>query len=162
MSGRPKQKHLQKPWHDVEVQDAMFDEMVGKLANGDNLVNLCRSNKDFPSPASFLRWVDDNPEYAKRYARAAQIRADVHAEKIVDVAETENNPAKARNIIDAIKWHNEKSSPKKYGAKILQESNVNVTNRIDLRAMSYGVRQELRNALMAQLNPPTIEHEDAS
>jgi len=156
--GLPKNKDLIRPWHDVDVKDEMFDEIVGRMANGESLARICRdTEKAYPSPAAFLKWVSDNPFYQKRYARAMEIRSDVNVEVMLDIAENETNAVKARNMIDVRKYHNEKLSPKKYGAKVLQESNVNIRQKIDFSVMPAHVRQQLREALMRQIQPTLIE-----
>ena len=159
--GYPKDRP--KPWHNIDVKEEMFDEIVERIVNGESLVRVCGDvNKQYPSPARFLYWVDNNPMYAKRYARAAQIRADVNAEIILETPEREVNQHKARNMMDARRWHNEKMYPKKYGARVLQESyqNINIKQKIDFSALSQHVRQQLREALLKQMNPLTIEHEE--
>lgn len=155
-----KPKGQSPAWYDDDVKDEMFHHIVGRMANGENLIAVFRNLPEgYPkSAATFLYWVSENPEYANQYARAMKVRADIQAEDILNIAETEPNQFKARNMIDARKWHNAKSQPKKYGDKVLQESNINVTARtIDSSLLSQEVRDQLRAALAAQLEPPTID-----
>ena len=162
MSALSKHKGPSKPWHEIEVQEQMFDEIVGRITNGESLAAVCRDqSKQYPSPASFLHWVQNNPAFAKRYARAMQIRADVNAELVLDTAREEPNPMRARNVIDALRWHAAKLAPKKYGDRVFSENEttVNVQQKVDFTAIPQEVRQKLREALMLQLNPPTIDGE---
>jgi hypothetical protein len=161
LSALKKPLGVYKPWYQIEVKDKIFNEIVDRLANGESLVSICRTD-GYPSGASFLYWVENNPLYAKQYARAMKVRADMNAEHILDTARTEPNVAKARNIMDALKWHNEKMAPKKYGARVFSENetNLNMKQKIDFRFMPQEVRTKLREALMLQLNPPTIDAEE--
>ena len=52
----------------------------------------------------------------RRDAREEQ--ADFHADEIIEIADTEPDPNKARVRIDARKWKAAKMQPKKYGDKI--------------------------------------------
>ena len=53
-----------KSWHDIVVMEDMFNEVVGRLANGEGLVHLCCDpDKKYPSAAGFLHWVNANPVY---------------------------------------------------------------------------------------------------
>ena len=53
-----------------------------------------------------------------QYARARDQQAATYADDIVNIADTEQDPNKARVRIDARKWHASKLAPKKYGEKL--------------------------------------------
>ena len=74
-----------RPWHDVEVKEDIFNEIVGRLANGESLRQVCAdSSKVYPMPDGFLYWVSENPAFTKHYARAMQIRAEMNSELILE------------------------------------------------------------------------------
>lgn len=142
------------PWADPNVREEMLLEIIGRIAEGESLTRIClEKEKGYCSPATFLFWIGKNPILAKHYARAIEIRSDINVEMIVDIADTEANVAKARNMMDARKYHNEKLAPKKYGAKVFAESNTNIDikQKIDLTMIPAQVREQLRSALMKQI-----------
>jgi hypothetical protein len=64
------------------------------------------------------------------YARAIEIRADLMAEEVVEIADTATDAAKARNQIDARKWLASKHYAKRYGERI----DLNVSMQLDITA----------------------------
>jgi len=80
-------------------------------------------------------------------------------ETMMDIADDDANPARARNRIDTRRWHNEKLAPKKYGAKFLAEStlDVNIKQKVDLTLMPTQVRDQLRHALLKQIELTAVE-----
>ena len=148
-------------WSDEEVRTEALLAIIKRISEGESLIRVCRDpNEKFPSPATFLWFVSQDPMLEKQYARAIEIRSDVNVEIMIDVAETENNPAKARNINDARKYHNEKLAPKKYGVRVLQETyaTVDIKQKIDFTAIPSQVRDQLRQAIMKQIDlKPNVE-----
>jgi hypothetical protein len=76
-----------------------------------------------------------DPAFAERYARAMEIRADVHAERIEELAERTEagdiDPQAARVAIDARKWTAAKLRPKRYGDRIQQDVDATVRVVVD-------------------------------
>lgn len=143
-----------RSWNESEeIKAETFSAILKRIANGETLTKVCNSSEDFPNAATFLGYVAKDPILAKQYARAMEIRADIIAETIVDIADDENNVAKARNRIEARRWHNEKLAPKKYGAKVLSEnySNINIRQKLDFTLLPADVREKLKFALMKQV-----------
>ena len=93
------------------------DAICMRLASGESLRAICRETGT-PSIAAIYRWMDKNPEFAEQYARAREWQADTHVDEIVDIADTEEDPAKARVRIDARKWSAGKMKSKAYGEKL--------------------------------------------
>ena len=153
-------------WPMPDNSDEIFSDIIRRISEGETLVRICKEKYDdgsakYPSPATFLRWVGKSHQLAKQYARAIEIRSDVNVEMIIDIADNDSNVAWARNKIDARKYHNEKLAPKKYGAKFLSESvmDVNIKQKVDLTLIPAQVRQQLRNALLRQIELTAIEAE---
>jgi hypothetical protein len=88
-----------------------------RIAEGESLVNICRDPK-FPSYSTVLVMLEKHSDFSGRYARARGDQADRFAMEIVDIADSCDDPAKARLQIDARKWVASKMLPKKYGDKI--------------------------------------------
>jgi len=156
--------HHKSFWYDENVKQDDLAEIIRRIAEGESLTKVCQSlNKDgsrrFPTPASFLANIKENPVLSKQYARAIEMRSDINVEIMMDIADDDTNPGRARNRIDARKYHNEKLAPKKYGAKFLAEStmDVNIRQKVDLTLMPSQVRDQLRNALLRQIELTAIE-----
>jgi len=75
--------------------------------------------------AAFLHWVRKDKNLAKQYALARDIQADVHFDEVVEIADTEDNPHKARVRIDARKYTCAIQRPKKYSEK-MNGININI------------------------------------
>jgi hypothetical protein len=88
-----------------------------RIAEGESLVNICRDPK-FPSYTTVLKMLDQHDEFAGMYARARGEQAERFAMEIVEIADSCDDPAKARLQIDARKWMAGKMLPKRYGDKI--------------------------------------------
>lgn len=78
-----------------------------------------------PSPSTIFRWLEDNEAFRQRYARAREIQATIYADEILTIADTCEDPNKARLQVDARKWHASKTAPKVWGD--LQRVEVNTT-----------------------------------
>lgn len=101
------------------------------------LVNICKLPQ-MPDVSTVYDWLA-NPNYKEftdSYARAREAQADLLADEIIEIADTEkrtvstnegdqystvtesDNPARSRLMIDARKWKASKLAPKKYGDKV--------------------------------------------
>jgi len=74
---------------------------------------------------AFFDLVDSNPNLTQQYSRAQASRAELLADDIVTIADTDLDPQRARNRITARQWYASKMQPQKYGERI--ELNVNQT-----------------------------------
>lgn len=90
------------------------DAICTRLGLGQSLRTICEA-ETMPDKATVFRWLDDNRDFRDQYARARETQASAYADEIVDIADTEKDPQKARVRIDARKWHASKLAPKKYG-----------------------------------------------
>ena len=99
------------------------------------------------SSSTFFRWMDDNEELSKQYARACELRAEALLDEMLDIVddssqdktiddlddeikiEKTNHEAIQRSRLryDARKWLISKLNPKKYGDKIEVDQNTNMT-----------------------------------
>ncbi len=96
-----------------------------QIALGRSLVKICQET-EMPSYSTVTQWRGEDADFAAKYARAREDQADFHADAIVDIADTETDAAKARNRIDARKWHASKLKPKTYGDKLDVGGNLNL------------------------------------
>lgn len=116
-----------------EIVDAICDRMT----NGQGLLKIC-ADEDMPSRVTVYRWLDNNPDFRQRFARAREAQMDYYAEQILSIAFDESgdiileqgkdgktsavaNHAKVqrdRLKVDTLKWTAARLFPKRYGDKM--------------------------------------------
>lgn len=78
-----------------------------------------------PTVATFWRWLEEYPEFRERYDRACQMQASMHADRILELAETAlatpNMASAVRVAMDIYKWNAEMRDPAKFSPKAPQE-----------------------------------------
>jgi terminase small subunit-like protein len=106
------------------------------------LSKICEENGDLPTFKTVFNWLNDKDkvEFLQLYARAREAQADILADEIIEIADTElsttarteclnadgsftsattsDNHNRTRQMIDARKWKASKLAPKKYGDKL--------------------------------------------
>jgi hypothetical protein len=106
----------------ARISPKAIDAVIAKVIEGKSVSSICRGDDAPCGRGSFYEFVADNPAYADKYARACRIRSEIHADEIIAFADNSGDDlasiAKARNQIDARKWHMSKMSPKKYSDRI--------------------------------------------
>lgn len=119
-------------------------QAIEAVANGDTLKSALANAR--LTAATLNQLLSGDRELALAYARAQEIRADLLADQIIDIADDdERDPHRARNQIQARQWIASKHNSKRYGDRI----DLNVTQTIDVSA----TLSEARSRLI------TIEHE---
>lgn len=101
--------------------DAIKDVICERIACGESLRHVCESD-GMPNRETVSRWLEADPEYAARYARARETQADGIFESMADI-ESEViggtlKPDAARVVLESRRWRAEKLKPKAYGAKV--------------------------------------------
>lgn len=95
-----------------------------RISLGESLAAVCR-DEGMPEERTIFRWLSQDAAFCQDYTRARELRADVHAEAIIDIADTEPDPAKARVRVDARKWYASKMNSKRYGdAQMLKHADA--------------------------------------
>ena len=94
-------------------------EILRRIAEGESLRKVCR-DEGMPNRESVRTWLDADPEFAGRYARAVSERTDVLAEECLEIADDAKSGdaaavAAARLRVDTRKWFASKLAPRKYG-----------------------------------------------
>lgn len=121
--------------HRMEV--SVFRAMMRRVACGDSLTAAAKyvrrlGYSDVPSIARFLRWRDRDPKRIAEYAQAKRWQAELHADRIEDIAiragEGLDDPAmvhaqvqRAKLLIDTRKWILAKLHPERYGDRLQHE-----------------------------------------
>jgi len=92
------------------------------------------------TPIKFSSALRGDKGAAAAYARALEIKADLLADDIIQIADTSEDAAKARNQIDSRKWIASKLYAQRYGERI----DLNVTQTIDIGSTLAEARARLR------------------
>lgn len=101
----------------LEFSQPAADLICELIVDGKSLRTICLAD-DMPSRTTVLKWLNENESFAAQYARAREAQQDTYAEETVFIADTCEDPQKARLQIDARKWHASKLAPKKYGDRV--------------------------------------------
>lgn len=72
----------------------------------------------WPSYGTVWKWSKNIAEFGEALTLAREAQQDHFAEQVVYIADTEFDPQKARNKMDARRWYSGKVAPKKWGDKI--------------------------------------------
>ncbi len=105
------------PRNAILYSEEIVREICEHLASGKSLRSYCLLPST-PDLRTVRRWLADKADFRLQYALAREEQADVYADEIIEIADTEEDTAKARNRIDARKWIASKLKPKKYGDKL--------------------------------------------
>ena len=92
------------------------------------------------NPQLFNWALQQDREAALAYARAQEIRADMLADEVVAIADSDSDPAKVRNQMQARQWLASKLYAKRYGDRI----DLNVTQTLDIGSTLAEARARLR------------------
>lgn len=101
---------------------------------------------------TFADRLQTDKEAAQRYARSQELRGDVLADDIIAIADSDEDPAKARNQITARQWLAGKLN-KRYGDRI----DLNVTATLDISSTLSEARARMlsvRDQHMVQESQP--------
>jgi len=74
-----------------------------------------------PSRETVRAWLKDNDDFLGQYTRAREEQADFYADEMIEIADTTDDPNKARLQIDARKWKAARMAPRKWGDKTQTE-----------------------------------------
>jgi len=128
--------------YSVEEINDIFNTILVEIENGRALRKILKEDENMPSTQTFYKWIDEDNEKSKQYARATELRAEVKFESIEsDYLEEPQRDAETGRIdsawvqlqrlkIDAKKWELSKLNPKKYGDKIQQEHSGEITTNV--------------------------------
>lgn len=100
--------------------------ICAQLALGKSVKFILENVPGMPSRDTFYEWLLKDAEFSDNYTRAREAQADFFADEITEIADTESDPQKARNRIDARKWAAGKLKPKLYGDRLQIDGDLNV------------------------------------
>jgi hypothetical protein len=120
----------------------VFNSIIERIEKGE-AVRTILLGKEMPSSRTFFKWLDNDKDMVKQYARATEYRAEHLFEEIIEIADnpeigytekekdgvietTKGDMLGHRRLqIDARKWYLSKLNPKKYGDKT-EVKNINI------------------------------------
>jgi len=106
----------------TEIAERICEE----IAAGKHLHLLCTEDWA-PAERTVYQWLRARDDFAQMYAHARERQQEVFAAQVVLIADTEKDPARARNMMDARKWHASKVAPKKWGDRVEIDAKVDVS-----------------------------------
>lgn len=130
--------------------EEMANRICDKLTEGISLRKLCMQD-DFPTASTVYVWLDRNPEFAERYARAREAATEDMLEEIFEIADDPKLDVQDKRVrIDTRKWAMGKLKPKKYGEKQTvevgnKEGETFKTDSTDTVALTLHLAKALRN-----------------
>lgn len=151
--------YVRRGFSAAEFDENVFKDILFRMMNGEAVTTITQE-PNMPPYSTFNAWANSSPERFSEYARARQIQADYYADDTIAIADHEPDNQRARNRMDARRWHASKIAPKKYGERIQNEINASIEQKfkVDLSSMTSEVREELKRNLLAQMkSPQTID-----
>lgn len=122
------------------VSHARAENVIRLVGEGASLQDSC-TRSDI-SVFKFKSILDRVRSLALSYARARELRADLLADQIIDIADSDGDPQRARNRIQARQWLASKHAQSTYGDRI--DLNVSQSLSItDVLAEARARRQRL-------------------
>ena len=111
----------------------LADHIADQLASGHSLAQIL-ADPGMPSKQTVHLWLHRNHEFLDYYARAREEQADYFADACIEIADASvgldsAGVAAARIRIDSRKWRAGVLKPKVYGAKIVAEQTLRVSQR---------------------------------
>jgi hypothetical protein len=98
----------------VRYTEEIAEHICDQLASGLSMRKICRE-PGMPDRRTVERWMESNPDFAAKCARAREIGFDENADQMREEIDAEEDVSKARLIFDYGKWRLSKLAPKKYG-----------------------------------------------
>lgn len=109
-----------------DKMEAAQREICEKIASGRSLKSILDNDENLPSRDTVYKWMFSDEAFSDNYVRAREAQADFHADEVIDIADNEADPNKARVRIDARKWVAGKMRPKVYGDRLQLDGDMNV------------------------------------
>jgi hypothetical protein len=121
-----------RPSKPVPVPQDLAEEIVRRISDGETLRSICRS-EHMPTWRAIYDWMEKDPLFAARIARARELGEDAISQECMDIADdttgdevlTENGPRPNTEFIQRSKLRIEtrlkllaKWNPKKWGDKV--------------------------------------------
>lgn len=107
----------------VVFSQALFDAVCKRIASGgdeNSLRKICAED-GMPDRHTFSDWSKKTPELRAQYDQAFLDRRDTYFDELIDIADTETDPVRARNRMEARKWAWARQDRARFGDKVTNE-----------------------------------------
>lgn len=108
----------------VPYPNGIYETVLSRIADGETLAAIC-SSPGMPARRSVYDHMRADPDYAKRYANAVEVRASHRIDEIENVnkrlAEGSIDPQSARVLLQSLQWLASKEDSRRFSDKLLQE-----------------------------------------
>lgn len=113
----------------MQLNEDQVREILKEYSKGQNsLMRLL--DRHGIHPFDFYEFLNARPDLQNLFERAQIYRVEQEVDQLTEIADTQDNPVKARNMIDVRKWRASKMNPSKYGERL----DINVTKTVDIKA----------------------------
>lgn len=94
--------------------------IINHLIEGKSLEQALDKEPLGPTLDRFNRWLEEYPEFREKYERARRLQADLHADKMLEIAQKILNgdlddPGSIRVAVDVLKWQAKVRNRTMYG-----------------------------------------------
>ena len=120
---KPKNKVGRPTDYTFELTNRICEE----LAAGKPIYLICEQDWA-PAEGTVHRWLNKYKEFSEAYSYARERQQEKFAAEVITIADTDPDPARARNRMNARQWYAGKVSPKKWGDRV----GVDVDAKIEL------------------------------
>lgn len=142
----------------TELTTADIEEIIARLADGLTLKQSCKKSKR--AYTNVVRRIGDDPALKQLHARAREEYVRSRVQDMHDIAKNPKiEPARARLMMDAIKWEAARVLPKEFGDRVQQEVIITNNTTLSTRMAAARARARQRDAeqAIATQTPPETE-----
>lgn len=118
-----------------------LDMVINEMYEGASVTSILKKHNI--TKQTFYDALAEDPLLEDRYTRAQMTQTETNLDEMKRVAYEEENPQRAKNILDVLKWVNERLNPRKYGARI----DLNVNTTVDLKGALTDARSRVKDVI---------------
>lgn len=141
--------------HGPALTDAEIVEILERMPEGFTLKASCEKSKR--GYANVVRRISESPELKKLHAQVREEYIRNRVQEMHYIART-YDPARARVMIDVIKWESARVLPKEFGDRVQQE--ITVTHNKTLHERMHKARARAGMPPLTELPPATSTDDD--
>lgn len=142
---------------------ALTDEeviaIIERIADGVTLKQSCQKSKR--AYAAVKKYIDASKELKALYAQAREEYVRSRVQEMHDIAKDKSiDPARARIMIDVIKWEAARVIPKEFGDRVQQEVIINDNRTLSTRMSQARARARQQTEAIATQLPPKGQEDE--
>ena len=141
-------------YKDPIYKDEIFNNIINDLISGETIANALKKNDEYPTAATFFKWLIQDPQKQSIYKYAREVLAHKLFDELNEIAKgSKDEPdtvvkvQRDRLRTDTIKFYIAKILPKVYGDKIDVTSNGEAINVVSLGVGIKPVSNENKNII---------------